>query len=296
MMNTEMAYLLGMITGNGEIQRGTVSTTIAIELPHKKLKTEFNNDVRVYVKASLTDIKVILEPLVGTNITFIQKPNYTIISFIKDNNEYLMRELLRYIGNASSHENIKIDAEVFNFSRDEKLQFLRGLADVTGYIRRSNYFFQKHMHRVYLEVPHNWELVVDICNLLKDIDIPVQTIDWAHPNTRDANLKKYNQGYPNFWKKEHQIKIYANEFEPIGFGIIHKTKALYAFSDELKKGIKASNKIIEKITHKFYWECRNNNRQKPRHPGENDGFIPEIIRGNHYNSWRDIAKDLGYGE
>lgn len=29
-MNTEMAYLLGMITGNGEIQRGMTATTISI--------------------------------------------------------------------------------------------------------------------------------------------------------------------------------------------------------------------------------------------------------------------------
>ena len=30
-MNTEMAYLLGMITGNGEIQRGMTATTISID-------------------------------------------------------------------------------------------------------------------------------------------------------------------------------------------------------------------------------------------------------------------------
>ena len=35
---------------------------------------------------------------------------------------------------------------------------------------------------------------------------------------------------------------------------------------------------------------------KPVHPGENDEFIPEKIRGKHYNSWKEIAKDLGYGE
>lgn len=52
-MNTEMAYLLGMITGNGEIQRGMTATTISIDVPHKKLETEFQKDVGIYVKASL---------------------------------------------------------------------------------------------------------------------------------------------------------------------------------------------------------------------------------------------------
>ena len=54
-MNNEMAYLLGMVTGNGEIQRGVNETTVVIEIPHKKLETEFQKDVAIYVKASITD-------------------------------------------------------------------------------------------------------------------------------------------------------------------------------------------------------------------------------------------------
>ena len=60
-MNVQMAYLLGMITGNGEIQRGATQTTIVIEIPHKKLETEFQKDVAIYVKASITDIRQIIE-------------------------------------------------------------------------------------------------------------------------------------------------------------------------------------------------------------------------------------------
>lgn len=39
-MNVEMAYLTGMILGNGEIQRGTRETTITIDIPYKNLYTE----------------------------------------------------------------------------------------------------------------------------------------------------------------------------------------------------------------------------------------------------------------
>ncbi|MCI9193352.1 MAG: hypothetical protein HFE92_08160 [Acutalibacter muris] len=227
-MNREMSYLLGMICGNGEVRRGASETTISIEIPHKKLTTEKNCDVRIYVRASITDIRTVLEPLVGTGLNFTQQDNYSIISFTKRNDEYIMREILRYIGNAVSHENIRIDEEVFSFTHDEKISFLQGFADVTGYIRRSNYFFKPYMHRVYLEVPHNWYLVSDICCLLKDVNIPVQTIDWAHPNIRDGNLVKYEEGKPDFWKKEHQIKIWANEFLPIGFAVLHTTLIISA--------------------------------------------------------------------
>lgn len=291
-----MSYLLGMICGNGEIKRGVSDTTVSIEIPHKKLATENNNDVRIYVRASITDIRAILEPLIGTGLSFTQQNNYSIISFTKQNDEYLMREILRYIGNAVSHENIRINDEIFSFTRDEKLSFLQGFADVTGYIRRSNYFFKEYMHRVYLEIPHNWYLVTDICCLLKDVNIPVQAIDWAHPNMRDGNLVKFNEGKQEFWKKEHQIKIWANEFLPIGFAVLHKKEALEVFAEELIDGIEMEGKKVDELTHKFYWETNGRNKLKPNHPSENDMFIPAKIRGKHYDSWKDIASDLGYND
>ena len=65
---------------------------------------------------------------------------------------------------------------------------------------------------------------------------------------------KYKQGNPHFWKKEHQIKIFANEFEPIGFAVIHKNEALHELSNELRTGLLSSGKNVD--THKYYWEGR----------------------------------------
>ncbi len=293
-MNVEMAYLLGMVTGNGEIQRGATETTISIEIPHKKLWTEFQHDVGIYVKASITDIKQVLEPLLGTNLSFIQNEKVSILSFHKPNTEYMMREILRYLGGATSSDNVRISPDVFSFTLDQRKQFVKGFADVTGYIRRSNYFFSEPNYRVYFEIPQNWWLVVDFCNLLKSIDIPVQAIDWAHPNIRDGNLKKYNQGFPDFWKKEHQVKVWAYEYQPIGFMVLHKQQALDYFANLQKqqfdeKGTDPSSKL-----HRYYWQIKQRNNIKPKHPSENDEFIPSEIRGKHYNSWTDIAKDLGY--
>ncbi len=295
-MNNEMAYLLGMVTGNGEVQRGATETTIVIEIPHKKLETEFQKDVGIYVKASITDIRSILEPLIGTGLNFSQSANVSYVSFRKPNEDYLMREILRYIGAATSHDNIRIAPEVYEFSVDERKQFIKGFADVTGYIRRSNYAYKEPQYRVYFEIPQNWELVVDFCNLLKSVDIPVQNIDWAHPNMRDGNLKKYNEGKTDFWKKEHQVKVWALEFNPIGFAVLHKQEALDYFAKEHKIFIENQGKKTSNVTHRYYWEMRKKESSKPIHPGENDEFIPERIRGKHYNSWKEIAKDLGYGE
>lgn len=290
-----MAYLIGIICGNGEIKRLANSTTVSVDIPHKKLETEDFHDVKIYVKASITDIRVVLEPLIGAELGFTQQTSNSILSFTKPNTDYLIREILRYVGNGTSHENIRVDQSIFDTTFDERKSFLRGFADVTGYIRRSNYFFQTYKHRVYLEVPHNWELVIDVCNLLKSINVPVQAIDWAHPNIRDGNLTKYNEGNYHFWKKEHQIKIWANEFEPVGFGILHKKSALTSFANELRLGFSNEGKDALSVTHKFYWELHGKSKNKPQHPAENDEFIHQSIRGKHFNSWREIAKELGYG-
>jgi hypothetical protein len=207
-----------------------------------------------------------------------------------------MREVLRYMGGATSSDNARIAPEVFSFTYDERKQFVKGFADVTGYIRRSNYAFTEPNYRVYFEIPHNWELVIDFCNLLKSIDIPVQAIDWAHPNMRDGNLTKYNQGKPDFWKKEHQVKVWALEYQPVGFVVLHKQQALDYFAEEQKKPYAQEGKDAAVRLHRYYWELKQRIKEKPHHPGEDDEFIPSKIRGKHYDSWTDIARDLGYGE
>lgn len=49
-------------------------------------------------------------------------------------------------------------------------------------------------------------------------------------------------------EKEHQLKIFANEFIPVGFNIKHKQRALEQYSNELLDHMEPTQ------THKFYWE------------------------------------------
>ncbi len=290
-MNTEMAYLTGMILGNGEIQRTNTNTTITIDIPYKNLKDDNNLDVQIYVSASLTNIRNVIEPLIGRNIVITQTKNATKLSFSKPNEEYVIREIMRFIGSGYNHKTMTMNDDLLAISSDQKKELLRGIADVTGHIRKSNIAFgEDGAHRVYIEIPGNWYMVRDIANLLKDLDIPVHTIDFGHPNFRDPNLKEYSKNKPNYWKKEHQLKIFANEFLPIGFNIIHKQRTLEQYSEELLEF------IDPKKTHKFYWERGKRKVTKLIHPGENDDSLPIEIRGKHYDSWQDLARDLGYHE
>lgn len=289
-MNAEMSYLIGMILGNGEIQRGNTTTTVVIDIPYKNLYTDDFKDVAIYVKASVVDIRSIVEPLIGYNLMVTETTHSTKLSFTKSNDEYVMRELLRLIGGGRHHSTMRMSPELFTITTDQKRALLRGIADVTGYIRKSNLAFgQEGAHRVYIEIPQNWYMVIDIANMLKDVGVPVQTIDFGHPNFRDGKLAKYNAGKPYFWKKEHQIKVYANEFLVIGFNIKHKQDALEKYSEELMNSLASD-------THKFYWEKTIRKGNKPIHPCESDASLPEEIRGRHFDSWTDLARFLGYGE
>lgn len=286
-----MAYLLGMILGNGEIQRGSTNTRVTIDIPHKNIQTDDGLDAAVYVQASLVDIGDIIRPLIGTHVSHIQERRSTKISFEKDNNEYVMREIIRFLGGGTMHHTMTLPSEVFSMTRDEKKSLLRGFADVTAYIRKSNIAFgQKGHHRVYIEIPSNWDMVIGIANLLKSLDIPVQTIDFGHPNFRDSNVTKYNEGLTGYWKKEHQVKIWANEFLPIGFNIKHKQRALEKYAEELLEVMDSAT------THKFYWEKSIRIRKKPLHPAESDTSLPRLIRGQHFESWTQLAQVLGYHE
>lgn len=290
-MNVEMAYLIGMILGNGEIQRGTSNTTITIDIPYKNLRTDDMKDVAIYVKASIVDIRSIVEPLIGHCLMVTEIGHSTKVSFLKSNDEYVVREIIRLIGSGSHHSTMRMNPELFKMKTDEKKALLRGIADVTGYIRKSNIAFgQDGAHRVYIEIPGNWYLVIDIANMLKDIDVPVQTIDFGHPNFRDSNLNDYHKGKKNVWKREHQVKIFANEFLPIGFNVKHKQDALEKYSEELLEFIDPAK------THKFYWEKPIRKSEKPIHPEENSEFLPEEIRGKHFDSWTELAGYLGYGK
>lgn len=290
-MNVEMAYLTGMILGNGEIQRGPTTTTVTIDIPYKNLKTDDSKDIQVYVKASVVDIRSIVEPLIGHDLQYSETDHSTKLSFSKNNDEYVIREIIRLIGSGSHHSTMKMNPELFAFTNDQKKALLRGIADVTGYIRKSNIAYgEQGAHRVYIEIPGNWHMVIDVANMLKEVDVPVQNIDFGHPNFRDPNLNDYRKGKKNIWKREHQIKIFANEFLPIGFNIKHKQEALEKYSEELLECINPER------THKYYWEKSERKNVKPIHPCENDESLPIEIRGKHFNSWQDLARCLGYGE
>ncbi len=314
MTNAQLVYLLGMIVGKGTIKRGRTETTVIIEIPHKLLEIE-GQDTILSVKASLEDIRNVIQPLIGVSLTSTSQKSKTTIQFSKPNGDFLIREINRYLGNLSSWQEFRIPSDILNGSEDMKKEFMIGLADVTAHVRQSNKAYGiNYDNRVYIEVPQNWYLVIDVANLLKSLDIPIHVINWGHPNIRDPNLKDYNKGNKNASFREHQIKIFVEEFLSVGFRITHKKQALAELSnlnkeewnkyvqnkiknarnEQKKQKYKSELNQLDENHHKFYWNTTSPKKTKPIHPLEKDDRIPRKIRGTHFDSWKDICKKLGY--
>lgn len=291
-VNAEMSYLLGSIFAKGNIFRSHETTKVTIELPHKSLRIN-GKDPQLYVNASLHRIQQRIQPVIGGMWQVSETKYFHTITFSKGSKEWVIQTINYYVGNFSSYKDFRIHPEIFQWEERFRIEFLRGFADFTGHVRSSDRAFRTKNepggHRVYIEIPENWFLVSDVCNLLASLDIPVQQIDWAHPNFRDPHLKKYNEGYRYFWKKEHQIKIYDEEFIRIGFYILHKDENLKKLSEENIDSDGGNHKH-----HKFYWEHTIIRKNRPIHPMENDQSIPAQIRGKHFSSWTEVAKDIGY--
>src|SRR3989338_4565883 len=148
MLNPDIAYLLGMIVGKGQIVRGNKETEIIIAIPHKNLVIEGEN-TQQSVKSSLLDIVGRLKPLVGTNMNWdTSKPNVAHITFSKPNGDYLIRTINTYLQNKISWRDFRIPSEIFSDSNDTKKEFLRGLADVTAHIRKSNVAWKDFEQRI----------------------------------------------------------------------------------------------------------------------------------------------------
>jgi len=157
-----------------------------------------------------------------------------------------------------------------------KTNYVKGYADGAGNIRAANRYIDGR-HRVRLDVFNwqtNWSFPVELCALLQtQLDIPVQSVNWGHPNLGR-----------NF--REHQINIFAKAFLPIGFTIEDKNRLL----DELSTGDDRDNYTAgsngcpgqKRLT-----------RTKATSDLESSEKLAPQIRGKHFDSYWQICQGLG---
>lgn len=289
-IDPDVAYFIGLVTARGEISdRGRVKR-ISVEFPFRNLKVEgIEKKItqRDKILLSLDHVVNRVNELTDVNIRKHESEHsvFLIVETLK-NTMFLRNTKLLMKGKTTYYE-FEVPEQIFQSDETVKKEFIRGFADVAGSARWANRN-RWGKCRVYLDVlnsPFNWRLPTQICYLLQDhLGIPVDVIQWGHPNTRDPRLKEYNKGRKDAWVREHQIKVFADDFEKIGFYMSHKQEILEELAEYNRK---------EGFDKAKFCKPPKRLRRKPKHPSEKSKKLPSEIRGKHYDSYWQICADVG---
>jgi hypothetical protein len=288
-LDPDVAYYIGLVTARGTISDSGGVKRITIEFPFKNLKVQGikksiiqENEILLSLDKAISRVSELTECTIRKEKT--AHAVQLIIETLK--NSIFIRDTKMLMKDKTSYYEFEVPDQIFGADTATQKEFVRGYADVAGSARAANVNIAGK-HRVYLDVlnsPSNWKLPVQLCYLLQDcLDVPVDVIQWGHPNMRDPSLKEYKAGRKDAWAREHQLKVFADDFERIGFYMSHKQAVL----EELAQYNRT------KFGKAKFCSPPKRKKSKPKHPAENSDKLPDQIRGKHYNSYWEICADLG---
>ena len=200
-LDPDVAYLLGLIAIRGELYESQGDKRITILFPFKSLIAEGTRtqvDQRDQLDMAVNRIRDRLQELIENHIEVNRADSEIVFSMRFLRNSLVWRNTRYMFGDKRSFREFEIPRSILSACDDAiKIEFLRGVADAAGFVRKSNYYLDGR-NRVYIEVNNrNWKLAVQLCRLMQvDLDVPVQMIQWAirtsanPPRRREAHGRK----------------------------------------------------------------------------------------------------------
>jgi len=289
-MDPDVAYLFGMVLGRGTLLEDGQNRLLVIEIEFNTLEAQgitkvFDN--RRDLALGIMDVRERINELLEVELRQRRSKNTVRLTARFSKNTIGWRNLKLLTQGKTSYRQFTIPDFLMDAPPELKSEMIRGLADVAGYIRLSNRD-QAGLHRVYIQINNgNWLLPIQVCRILQqDLGVPVRLIQWGHPNTREPTCTDVSADHTG-WAREHQIKIYAHDFQKVGFSFSFKREIL----DEL-----AQYNIERKGAHqsRFCDPRRKKVRKiKAKHPCEGSDRLPPELRGRHFDSYWQICKRLG---
>ena len=282
MMNTDKAYILGLVVGGGCF--GTDNNSFYIKLPYKQWGDVQKNPTRAGVIAR--DILKVVAPLMrieyDLNVLYVTEPEWR-IECVGDISK-LKQDLIDYGINPVSEirKNAEISGVVSELIDDNmKRRFIAGIADTIGSMAPSHRRFTDDVQIISFEVNgFAFKLVCQLCNLLYSIGCLPDQILWQQPNMQSGNDAYYTQ-----WKKGNKLRVTLDTFSQFG-ALAFKSKSVS--SQENRK--KQSKTNVADI-------CENKavvvSGVTAKHIDEDFSGLPDEIRGGHYIHHKQICAALG---
>jgi len=287
-LDNDVAYLLGMILMRGTFYQDRDIRKLIIEFPYKSLQirtlpdSKLKIDKDIAIKLSLEEVRNKIQDLLGTDTQIIPQRNKFVLvaSFLK--NTLAWRNLTSIFENKRNYMEFSVPDIIFSAPIDIQKDFVRGIADSASSPSPSD-ADQAKIQRIVIEFNHkNWHLPVQVCKLVQEhLKIKVNHILWGHPNIRTPNRPKSEN-----WKKEHRMRIIAQDFIPIGYNFEYK-QVIFEDLVEWNQRIRPSQQT------KFCNPKIKKPRTKhPKHKDEKSADLPKCLR-KHFDANYQICLALG---
>ena len=242
-------------------------------------KESINNDIIPFLQKELT-----------FKVSVMANPSITLLILDFDVTDQGWKALTELLGNQFHFHSGHIPKQISSYEKKLQVEFINGMLDTSGFCNSGGWLPRKGLtseirQRVYFQVVRNWKLTVEIDNFLRrEFDIPIQTIDWGHPNIRDANLVEAQAGKSSAFAREHQLKVYPEYLKEFKFRISSKQKML----QELLQ-----HNIDGGFANKEDWfPPKKIGSFKPHHPDElNPRMAPPVRK--HFDAFWQINLALG---
>jgi len=314
----DLCYFLGLITGRGRLYEDKKIFRIILEFAHKnetqtgipycphcssitsndkcekcneeitpkyQLKFEQREEV---LKTIQERISKIIKNIVAKTPEITGTGVYTYLSVDLSDKKSLFEWIKNQFAPYNSFHKFEIPRIIHTLDKSSKIEYTSGIADTAGFPVWGNWH-QSGLARTYIQIVNaNWKLPVQICNLLQnELDIPIQTIDWGHPNIRDGDMIEFKQGKESAAFREHQIKIFADDFKIISHKFNHKK--------QLFEELVGHN---ERLGGSKHLQCDPpkpicDNRFRVIHEAENSEKIHNDLRGKHFDAFWQICWEMG---
>lgn len=270
-MNTDKAYILGLVIGGGGFSANL--RNFYIKLPYNQWGNVAAHPERAGIIAK--DILKVVKPLMlteyGMDVTFVTGRDWRIECI--GNTGKLVKDL-RELGVTPTSE-IRKSADISGIvpkliDDNLKRRFIAGIADTIGSMAPSHRRFSDDVQIISFEISgFAFGFVCQLCNLLYSIGCIPDQILWNHPNMHSGKDAYYSQ-----WKKGFKLRVTLDAFSQFG-ALAFKSKA--TASQENRSRQNRTN-VAEPCEDKRL----SVNGVTARHVDEDYRELPEEIRGGHY--------------
>lgn len=281
-MDTDKAYLLGLIIGGGVF--GDAEDVFRIQLPFKKWGSLHENPERAGNIANdiLRKVGQMFRAVYGINIQY--EASDSCWNILCEGDMSQVRTDLEYYDIECAGEiktNVSINRIVEDLVDDNlKRRFIAGLADTIGSMAKSHRRFSDEHQVLSFEIKgYNFNFVCDLCRLLYSINCIPDQVNWNHPNihcTKDP--------YYDAWHKGFKLRVLLDQYAKFG-----------AFAFRTKAESSCENRKLQRQTHESTSCEIRDFHVTPTcvHPSEVDIRLPENIRGGHYIHFRHFCAVMG---